>query len=204
MQIYIYSLKTIQLHQPIRKCQSAEISVSVYLDVFLQDYSVSTWSIYWTDFQNAMLGTVAPSALAESVYLKVIPCSCGATMLFIQEAGTLDSFTVSLHSPNGRQLPAVRAVQGDCQQILKNVWNPHQSYTPIIDRMYRVPQLTFTSGNHTSCKTAMSHIPLSHWQSYCHPARTVNQSRGTQKQCWQNHLDASQRHSMLGSGLLAA
>ena len=86
---------------------------------------------------------MAPSALAELVYLKVIPCSCGATMLFIQEAGTLDSFTVSLHSPNGRQLPAVRAVQGDCQQILKNVWNPHQSYTPIIHCMYKVPQLIF-------------------------------------------------------------
>ena len=27
----------------------------------------------------------------------------------------LDSFTVSLHSTNGRHLPAIRAVQGDCQ-----------------------------------------------------------------------------------------
>ena len=26
----------------------------------------------------------------------------------------LDCFTVSLHSPNGRHLPAIRAVQGDC------------------------------------------------------------------------------------------
>ena len=27
----------------------------------------------------------------------------------------LDSFTVCLHSPNGRHLPTIRAVQGDCQ-----------------------------------------------------------------------------------------
>ena len=27
----------------------------------------------------------------------------------------IDSFTVSLHSPNGGHLPALRAVQGDCQ-----------------------------------------------------------------------------------------
>ena len=27
----------------------------------------------------------------------------------------VDYLTVSLHSPNGRHLPAIRAVQGDCQ-----------------------------------------------------------------------------------------
>ena len=32
----------------------------------------------------------------------------------------LDSFTVCLHSPNGRHLPAIRAVQGDCQCPPKN------------------------------------------------------------------------------------
>ena len=31
----------------------------------------------------------------------------------------IDSFTVSLHSPNGRHLPAVSAVQGDCQELFK-------------------------------------------------------------------------------------
>ena len=34
-------------------------------------------------------------------------------------AWELDSLTVSLHNPNGRHLPAVRAVQGDCQWPLK-------------------------------------------------------------------------------------
>ena len=32
----------------------------------------------------------------------------------------LDSFTVPLHSPNGRHLPAIRAVQRDCHWGLKN------------------------------------------------------------------------------------
>ena len=39
----------------------------------------------------------------------------------------LESFTVSLHSPNGRHLPAIRAVQGDCQLPLKNNGNSHWS-----------------------------------------------------------------------------
>ena len=40
----------------------------------------------------------------------------------------LDSFTVPLHSANGRHLPAVRAVQGDGQWPLKNGANSHRSH----------------------------------------------------------------------------
>ena len=39
----------------------------------------------------------------------------------------LDSFTVSLHSTNGRQMPAVRAAQRDCQLPLRNGGNSHHS-----------------------------------------------------------------------------
>ena len=35
-------------------------------------------------------------------------------------SSVLDSFTVPLHSPNGRHLPAVRVVQRDCHWGLKN------------------------------------------------------------------------------------
>ena len=35
-----------------------------------------------------------------------------------------DSFTASLHSPNGRHLPAVGVVPGDCQWFLKSVEIP--------------------------------------------------------------------------------
>ena len=44
----------------------------------------------------------------------------------------LDPFTVSLHSPNGRRLPAVRAVQGDCKWPLKNGGNSHRSRESIM------------------------------------------------------------------------
>ena len=36
----------------------------------------------------------------------------------------VNSFTVSLHNPNGRQLPAIRAVQGDRQWLCKMVEIP--------------------------------------------------------------------------------
>ena len=44
----------------------------------------------------------------------------------------IDSFTVSLHKPNGRQMPAVRAMQGDCQWPRKKCRNSHQSCEPTI------------------------------------------------------------------------
>ena len=39
-------------------------------------------------------------------------------------SAALDCETVSLHSTNGRQMPAIRAVQGDCQWPLKTVEIP--------------------------------------------------------------------------------
>ena len=44
----------------------------------------------------------------------------------------IDSFTVSLHSPNGRHLPAIRALQGDCQGPLTNAGNFHWPCKPTI------------------------------------------------------------------------
>ena len=38
----------------------------------------------------------------------------------------LDCFTVFLHCPNGWHLPAVRAVQGDCQWPLQKGGNAHR------------------------------------------------------------------------------
>ena len=48
----------------------------------------------------------------------------------IMSAWEIDCFTVSLHSPNGRLTPAIRAVQGDCQWLLKNSGNSHQWCEP--------------------------------------------------------------------------
>ena len=73
---------------------------------------------------------------------------------------SLESFTVSLHSPNGRHLPAIRAVQGDCQWSLKNSGNTHRSHESTI----RQSQLIFRPANHKRVMPAiweaMSHIPL--------------------------------------------
>ena len=63
----------------------------------------------------------------------------------------LDSFTVLLLSHKGRHLPAVRAVQEDCQWPLKN---SHRSREPVIHRMWEVPQSTYRSANHSARKTA--------------------------------------------------
>ena len=41
------------------------------------------------------------------------------------ETLVLDSFSVLLHSPNGRQMPAIGAVHRDCQECLRNVGNCH-------------------------------------------------------------------------------
>ena len=51
----------------------------------------------------------------------------------------LDSLTVSLHSLNGRHLPAVKAVQGDCQW--ENVGNSHRSHEPTIHCDWGNPNL---------------------------------------------------------------
>ena len=42
----------------------------------------------------------------------------------------IDYFTIQLHSPKSKHLPAVRAMQGDCQWGLKNGGNSRQSREP--------------------------------------------------------------------------
>ena len=59
----------------------------------------------------------------------------------------LNSFTVSVCGPNGRQLPAVRAVQGDCKWSLNTVEVPTGLVCPqSIDQ--RQPQRKFWPANH--------------------------------------------------------
>ena len=59
----------------------------------------------------------------------------------------LDSFTVSLHSPNGRLLPAVWAVQGGCQWPVKNGENSHPSHEQRILCDWGIPQPIFRPAN---------------------------------------------------------
>ena len=53
----------------------------------------------------------------------------------------LDSFTVSLHSPSDRHLPAVWAVQGDSYMSLENCGNSHWSCEPTIHSNWSNPNL---------------------------------------------------------------
>ena len=67
-----------------------------------------------------------------------------------QRVNFLEYFAVSLHSPNGRYLPAMEAVQGDCQRPYKNGGNSHQSCEPIIlcELWMRQSQCIFRPTNH--------------------------------------------------------
>ena len=84
----------------------------------------------------------------------------------------LDSFTVSLHSPNGRQMPAVRAVQGDCQWPLKNSKNSHWSHQPIMHHVWGIPQSIFRSDNHTASNTANRRPCLISYSGWRHQMET--------------------------------
>ena len=72
----------------------------------------------------------------------------------------LNSFTVSLHSPDGRHLAAVRVVQGDCQSPLTNWENCNRLMRKpriLCDR--GIPQSIFRQAI-TKVLEAMPHIPL--------------------------------------------
>ena len=100
----------------------------------------------------------------------------------------IDSFTVSLHSPNGRHMPAIRAVQGDCQWPLKHSKNFHRSCEPIMHCMWGVSQFIFRSANHTASNTAnvdyvsyntdsRTATTLGLWSSLGQPAGLASQQR---------------------------
>ena len=84
----------------------------------------------------------------------------------------LDYFTVSLHSPNGRQFACRLGCVRDCQWILKNSGNSHlfQWILPRILCSLVISQSIFRSINHTA-NWRLCLIP--HWPSYSHRAGTV-------------------------------
>ena len=92
----------------------------------------------------------------------------------------LDSFTVPLHSPNGRHLPAIRAVQWDCQWDLKNGRNSHWSCEQIMQQGTRLSQSIFWSTNQSQ-KGDASRVMPANWRPCllphnCHRDKTVKQS----------------------------
>ena len=69
----------------------------------------------------------------------------------------LDSFTAPLHSPNGRHLPAIRAVKVDCQWPLNNCGNSHHSYVPGIHCNWGISQPIFRPANYKRMIPAITH-----------------------------------------------
>ena len=87
----------------------------------------------------------------------------------------LDSFTVLLHSTNGRQIPVVRAVQRHCQWHVKNIRNSNRSCEPTMQWDTRQSQPIFRPTNHKRVMPAnWRPCLIPHWQSYCY--QTVSQS----------------------------
>ena len=80
----------------------------------------------WNAFDRAVLkckatveAPIKQDTLRQSTYKDTTLPALGTVYTTHVFRTSLDSFTVSLHSPNGRQMPAVRSVQGDCQWPLK-------------------------------------------------------------------------------------
>ena len=88
-----------------------------------------------------------------------------------------DSFTVPLHNSKGRQMP----VQSTCRCGLKNGEKSHWSREPIMQWGTKQSQSIFRPNNHKSMMPAnLRPCLLSHQQSYCHQATTVQQSKEIQ------------------------
>ena len=84
----------------------------------------------------------------------------------------LDYFTLPLHSPNSKHLPAVRAVQRDCHWLLKNGWNSIQSQKPTMLCNRGNPNLYFNQPN----TKGWCQLIGGHCQSFVHKVRAVQQS----------------------------
>ena len=72
----------------------------------------------------------------------------------------VDSFTVSLHNPNGRQMPAIKVVQGYCQWLLKNIGNSYQSCYPFVLEQSKPKFAQPITKTWAAIQLAISHTPL--------------------------------------------
>ena len=109
--------------------------------------------------------------------LQTVQSICSPFLIELQcpYGNDIDSFTVILHSPNGRHLPAVRAVQRDCHWGPKNGGNSYWLCQPIMQWGTRQFQSIFRPTNPKSIMPAKWRPCLiPHWQPHCHQARTVS------------------------------
>ena len=93
-----------------------------------------------------------------------------------------DSFTVSLHSTNGRQIASRYGCVRRLSVAFENGGNSYRSREPIMHRMWGIPQSKFGPANHTDSNRANCQPCLiPHQQSYCHHTRPVKQSNTYRK-----------------------
>ena len=89
--------------------------LSRYWYLFDMDSMVFCYQQYsWHWWTHMPPNYSATSATHNHHHLTICYRNSTAWRLLLSVQSSIDSFTVSLHSPNGRHLPAVRAVQGDC------------------------------------------------------------------------------------------
>ena len=117
----------------------------MYLYLYHQydDYWIQKWSSIFS----------CSEAELECWTMSISSIGCGNVLWDILLT-LVDSFTVPLHSPNGRHLPAVRAVQRDSHWSLKNGENSHWSCGPIMQWGTRQSQSIFSPTNHKSVTPA--------------------------------------------------
>ena len=94
----------------------------------------------------------------------------------------LDSFTVPLHSANGRHLPALSTVQRDCHWGLKKYVSSHLPHEPIMQWSTRQSQSIFWLTNHKNDMPAnWRSCLISHWESFsCNKSKSVHAWRPKQ------------------------
>ena len=82
----------------------------------------------------------------------------------------VDSFTVSLHSSKGLHLLAIKACKGTVSGLYKMVEILNSAMSPQCIVTWGNPNLYL---DQPMTKGLCQPMPHTHWQSYCHQARTV-------------------------------
>ena len=100
---------------PYIKARLIPNQLSRYWYLFDMDLMVFCYQQYsWHWWTHMPPNYSATSATHNHHHLTICYRNSTAWRLLFSVQSSIDCFTVSLHSPNGRHLPAVRAVQGDC------------------------------------------------------------------------------------------
>ena len=91
----------------------------VVLPAFTHKVLKTSWLLNYTKWEQGSAQKLVKWVLIDTYSSEYEP-SVQISLVAITSRGLIDSFTVPLRSPNGRHLPAARAVQKDSLWGLKN------------------------------------------------------------------------------------